>query len=531
VEGDQRAGVIVRKQPGEDWEVVKTVEGPPPYLIRFFSVATDPLTGSVYAGGFYYGEEDEWLVLKSNQQGDPGTWVIEERFTRGFFTSCRNLAVDVDGNVFASGQTRYGEWLVRKGTRRQDGTLIWDDLHPPGKSWTPSVALSYHRTTGAVFLGGISEEARWTIMRSLNGGQTWANVDTFTPPGESGATIRAIHSDGKNTIYAVGTIRVEVTPPSGGQGKNASPGEYKDYLVVRKSQDHGQTWETLDWHNEPGASWRANAIATDQDGTVYVAVDNDAEELWLIRKLRPQSSSWEISDQLLPNEQQLKFILGGLTVDEQGTAYAVGAYQNPAGAGQWLIRALPMIRGGIQGMVESEGEPIANAVVTLDGGLAVVTNDEGVFSFPSLPVGKYNVTASAPGFYPETEPAVTVMENKTTEVTFSLTPLPAHPAPLLVGVASITHRTFGGRHNTDNVEVIMTVEDEWETLVPGAQVSVTVLRNGSFFASSTAVSDATGEARFVLQKPPKGTYTVMATNLAVEGMEWDGVQGSHTFTR
>jgi hypothetical protein len=346
-----RGGVIVRKQPGGEWEVVETVEAPVPDLIRFVSVVQDPLSGAVYAGGFHYGNEDEWLLLKSDQGGGPGTWTVEERFSRGLRTTCQSVTVDNAGNVYAAGH-QFGAWLVRKGTRQADGTLIWSDLNPPGRT-SGFRQMAYHPTTGAIFLVGRNDALEWTTMRSLDGGQTWEIVDTFTPSGQSGVPlVTAVHSDGQNTLYAVGTVRIEVTPPSGGKGKNATPAEYEDYLVVRRSQDHGQTWETIDWHHQPGPALRPMAITTDQQGTVYVAVGNADETLWVIRKKTPSSADWVTSDQLLLEQSDWGLFLSGLTVDAQGTVYAVGAHQNAAGQGQWIIRALANSSGSIEAQLQ-----------------------------------------------------------------------------------------------------------------------------------------------------------------------------------
>ncbi len=77
-------------------------------------------------------------------------------------------------------------------------------------------------------------------------------------------------------------------------------------------------------------------------------------------------------------------------------------------------------------VVDPTGAAVPNAVVTVTnkdtGGKNVTkSGSAGSYRFPSLPIGSYTVTATAPGFATATNTGVVVTVNSTTALNISLT--------------------------------------------------------------------------------------------------------------
>jgi Carboxypeptidase regulatory-like domain/TonB dependent receptor len=76
-------------------------------------------------------------------------------------------------------------------------------------------------------------------------------------------------------------------------------------------------------------------------------------------------------------------------------------------------------------VVDPSGAPVVGAKVTakdLDRGILLTTetNETGVFNFPSVPVGNYEVKAEAKGFQAAKQPALTLVLNQTARLNFQL---------------------------------------------------------------------------------------------------------------
>lgn len=84
--------------------------------------------------------------------------------------------------------------------------------------------------------------------------------------------------------------------------------------------------------------------------------------------------------------------------------------------------------GQLEGVVRdaADGEPVPGATVEISGPVARerTTGPDGTFSL-TLPVGGYEVSASAFGYEPDTTPGVTVIEDEVTELTLTLSRAPS----------------------------------------------------------------------------------------------------------
>jgi hypothetical protein len=91
--------------------------------------------------------------------------------------------------------------------------------------------------------------------------------------------------------------------------------------------------------------------------------------------------------------------------------------------------------GGLVGWVEdTRGTPVAGVVISLFGkgvdaaGLVTLSDSAGRFFLPSLPAGSYTLRALAAGHLPAPARQVTVLPNRDSTFTVSLTPLKLDPA-------------------------------------------------------------------------------------------------------
>jgi Subtilase family/Malectin domain/Carboxypeptidase regulatory-like domain/Viral BACON domain len=136
-------------------------------------------------------------------------------------------------------------------------------------------------------------------------------------------------------------------------------------------------------------------------------------------------------------------------------------------------------QGTLSGTVTGGGNPIAGATVHAVGPAdrTTMTDANGNYSFV-LPIGTYDVTASAFGFVSETAPGVEVLEGQTTDQDFDLAQAPSH------SVSGTVSDTDGNPLANATVEIL-------GTPIP------------------PATTDANGDYSFA--SVPEGTYDVRAS--------------------
>jgi hypothetical protein len=92
--------------------------------------------------------------------------------------------------------------------------------------------------------------------------------------------------------------------------------------------------------------------------------------------------------------------------------------------------------GGVVGWVENtQGAPVAGAVISVfgkgmrGGGLVTLSDSAGWFTLPALPAGSYRLRALEPGHLPAPAREVTVLPDRDSLFTLSLTPIGEKPGP------------------------------------------------------------------------------------------------------
>jgi len=124
---------------------------------------------------------------------------------------------------------------------------------------------------------GVSADHRsnWTVRVSEDGGDSWSVVDDFRYPGGRVNWAYAGTTDGNGAVYVVGA------------GDDDPDSQTKRWLV-RRSQDGGDAWETVDDFRFSSSGAVAYDIARSSRGSLYVVGDAKDESFarnWLVRKM------------------------------------------------------------------------------------------------------------------------------------------------------------------------------------------------------------------------------------------------------
>lgn len=163
--------------------------------------------------------------------------------------------------------------------------------------------------------------------------------------------------------------------------------------------------------------------------------------------------------------------------------------------------------GTITGTVtNTSGDVITGAEVIADG-YSDLTEANGIYSLNDIPVGSYNVNASATG-YREGSQQADVSEGETTVVDFVL--IPTSVVPMLC-VDVVTDK--GSYILRETVYIKVTVNDSGQIAVEGAAVHVEITTANGRKYTKDGITDSIGEVtfKFKIKKPDgKGECFVIA---------------------
>jgi hypothetical protein len=192
----------------------------------------------------------------------------------------------------------------------------------------------------------------------------------------------------------------------------------------------------------------------------------------------------------------------------------------------------PPVYGAISGTVTDEAlAPIAGATVTVGGTAASATTDgAGNYTVADVPVGTRSVTASATGYATSAPQSVEVVENETTSgVDFVLAAL---TSPTQSIARCIVYQTQGGRNQSKDLVFTVRVVDDFGDPVPGAQVNISVTRDGSLYGTGTGATTSTsGEASYTASNAPNGAYVTTVTAIVKSGLTFEGSTPANSFAK
>jgi hypothetical protein len=333
-----RCGVVRRGTSAQDWDMIFSDSVVDWADATFQTCAVDKLRGYLYIGGYYISDQGpSWFIMESRNNGYD--WELIDTFkTAPGASNCRSIAVDSRGNVYAAGFAAIGPtlyWIVRKGSPDPAGGWRWntvDKLGLKGIGWSSPSAICINQADDVFVsghIGGSNYQQMWSVRRSTDKGKTWETVDSLPVPiGYSRAT--TIAADATGAIYAAGLV------------VNCSFVPARQYWIVRKSIDRGETWSIVDTFRSLDYALPA-AMAFDGSGGVFVGGvgENANGQHWIVRHGRPVRGKlvWATSDwwQMAPG---LSAAVKGIAAGPGGYIYASGFAESPEQRRFWVTRRL-----------------------------------------------------------------------------------------------------------------------------------------------------------------------------------------------
>jgi hypothetical protein len=282
-----------------------------------------------------------WYVrMSSGPAAGTNSWRTMDKFRySGNSSSAASVVGDSSGNVYVAGSA--GDyWLVRKGTfSSADHAWTWttvDAFNGGGNGSDPrAIALappSRDAPNGALCVVGATREPDRDIAlvrRSVDGGATWETVNAF--PSNSGWTAAtAVCSDASGKVYVVGASQI---PATNGE-------TFREEWLVRRSQDAGATWQTVDTYADAGEYAAPESICLDPAGNPVVAgfsTGSDDHYHWVVR--RPINGTWTTVDYYPALGTGSYAQAWGVTLDAAGNLLVTGDASDGPGIDHWIVRS------------------------------------------------------------------------------------------------------------------------------------------------------------------------------------------------
>lgn len=199
-------------------------------------------TGTIFVVGSGYDGSwnNHWVVRKSNDGG--ATWSTVRNFQLENNNDAQANAVigDIFGNVYVAGHAwdtsrTKSHWLIQK---TADGGASWTSIHNfQYDSGGISEPLSIHVDPARnILVSGSGTDtnstSHWLILKSSNFGLNWTVMSDFNYSNGQDSVAKIITSDNKGSLYV------------GGEGVEAKA--LRSHSLIRKSDDGGTTWVTID---------------------------------------------------------------------------------------------------------------------------------------------------------------------------------------------------------------------------------------------------------------------------------------------
>jgi hypothetical protein len=301
-----------------------------------FSLAANS-AGMIYATGWGYDPSmtRHSLVQASGDGG--GTWSLLNDYTT-FDGASISMAVDPNGILYQSAAAiltpgAKNSWVTRQSIDQGATWTVVDDFTLGGAIGQPtSVATD---SGGNVYVAGFALPAsgyeQWIIRKGTPtvGGMNWTTVDQLASSA-GGEVARGVVCHPAAGVFAIGQTVVT--------GKKTSTSVW----TVRRSQDGGVTWQTVDTYslNSSQQAW-GNGLGIDEAGNLYAVgtAGNSTKGFydWIVRKSSDAGTSWTTVDDVTASG--IDNTANAFTGDAKGNLYVVGQSRSPAiNVNTWIVR-------------------------------------------------------------------------------------------------------------------------------------------------------------------------------------------------
>ena len=287
-----------------------------------------------------------WIIRRSTDGGE--SWNTVDHGVAGFkASSALAVATGPAGELYAAGQVQGAAgklWIIRKSV---DDGQSWKTAmlgNPLQYSGLPSgISVDGHGVVYVAGTLGLRTRATWVVIRSTDGGGSWATVDSLDLGGRDSMPTSLVA--GKNGEVWVGGTTWPVAPPVG-----------FETWTVRFSPD-GLHWQTADQFRlgtpRPDQSFwsRATGATMGPGGEVVFtgfAADEQSNYHWIVRGARAeQPFKWATVDDYEAATEGALAIAQSAAFAEDGELYVTGTRIGPKhqGSRNWDL----LIRQGYPG--------------------------------------------------------------------------------------------------------------------------------------------------------------------------------------
>lgn len=267
--------------------------------------------GNVYVTGQSRSDLGNWTTIKYNSDGGL-LWESSYVWTAGGNTGFpRAMVVDPGGNVYITGDVSGVCTTIKYGS---DGKLLWESRHPSdlsyGSGYASGIVLD---DRGNVYITGTIWDTFATIKYSPDGNKLWVRYSEI-PSVYSDS--RGIVLDNRSNVYITGTY----------WGRK---GTKFNFATIKYDSAGKQLWVRR-YNGPANGNDIADAIAVDGRGNVYVAGSSATSTIeypdydFVIIKYSSNGQCLWIRRYNVPNPWPIRWKDKSMVLDSQGNVYVTG---------------------------------------------------------------------------------------------------------------------------------------------------------------------------------------------------------------